>query len=443
MLLNSNGPEDHVQFEHSFSKRLRALGGMEHLFWLFDQNRSTNFAIAAEITGRFASAEWLAALNAVRRRHPLLSSRIATDQDGNPHFWSEPSAAIPLRVTEEAGRHWSQEVAVELHRRFDPATAPLVRAVVMQNARRSTLILVAHHAVADGMGGAGLIADVLSALSGAQMLPLPLVPSLEALLAETLDAVPPQASPPFAPVPKAFHAPDAAVHIDTVAFSRVVTSRLIDQARSAGTTVHGAITAAAYAALRDLSAQHRKGQIRTLTPMNVRFLSDDVANSLGVHITLPVTINEDAADTAFWDVARSVRREIVELKSKLASIAQLSAVRAAMSTRPSVEFVADLGSAVLAFDLILTNLGNEPIQTSYGAIELTGLWGPMVTSGFADDQVIGACTSDGRLRLTLTSRAPIKGLLEQIHKILTHGTIGSPNSMIPGVRPDAGIRRSC
>jgi hypothetical protein len=73
---------------------------------------------------------------------------------------------------------------------------------------------------------------------------------------------------------------------------------------------------------------------------------------------------------------------------------------------------------VLAFDVLLSDLGSQPIAATYDGVSLDALGGAFVTSGFADDQVIGACTIDGVLRLAHTSHLAIPGLLGEVRTIL-------------------------
>ena len=156
--------------------RVRALGSTEHLFWLLDQNRPTHFAMVAEIDRRFAPSAWHAAFQALQRRHPLLSTCIATDAQHNSAFHSVPGAVVPLRVIEHHATSWQTETAREIATRFDWATAPLVRATLLQRESTSTLILVAHHSVLDGMGAAYLIDELLRTLTGKPAAPLPAHP---------------------------------------------------------------------------------------------------------------------------------------------------------------------------------------------------------------------------------------------------------------------------
>ncbi|WP_260436091.1 condensation protein [Burkholderia sp. Bp9143] len=368
---------------------------------------------------RFAPDAWRAAFQALQHRHPLLSTCIAADAQRNSGFYRVTDAAVPLRVLEQDPTAWQAETAREIAARFVGSAAPLLRATLLQGECSSTLILVAHHSVVDGMGSASLIDDLLRILSGERLAPLPLVPSLETVLDTDLSHAAVLPPPAPAPAPKPFR-PDAAQapHVDAIALSADVTRQLMIRARAEQTTVHGAIAAAVHEAGRRLSSAWIERALRTVTPIDLRGLSDDARAAAGVYITQTITIDDHPRGMDIWTAARKIKQDLAPSQARASVAAELKALDAVMSTRPSVEHAAGFLSAVLAFDVMVSNLGNQPIASQYESVSLKALWGPIVTSGFADDQIIGACTIDGVLRLTHTSHGAIRGLLEEVRAIL-------------------------
>ncbi len=105
-------------------------------------------------------------LRQVQQHHPLLRVRIATDVIGQPKF-VETDNEIPLRlvaITDD--RHWQAELEVELARSLDWQVAPLLRVVLLQSGAESELMIICHHAIADGLSGIYLMRDILQGLGG-------------------------------------------------------------------------------------------------------------------------------------------------------------------------------------------------------------------------------------------------------------------------------------
>jgi hypothetical protein len=76
--------------------------------------------------------------------------------------------------------------------------------------------------------------------------------------------------------------------------------------------------------------------------------------------------------------------------------------------------MANVASEGLAFDVLLTNLGQRTIPAVYRNFRLHAVWGPCVATGFVHDQAIGVITVGDRLRLVHTSYDPVPGLLEHV-----------------------------
>ena len=63
---------DDLEVASPVTDQSRPLGSLEHLFWLFDQNRSFHFAVIALISGKASPANWRQALDLFQQR-PILS----------------------------------------------------------------------------------------------------------------------------------------------------------------------------------------------------------------------------------------------------------------------------------------------------------------------------------------------------------------------------------
>lgn len=402
---------------------IRKLGATEHLFWLIDRNRPIHFSLVAQIDWIFTHDAWRAALHMLQQRHPLLSARIAVDAGSSPVFHHDSDARIPLQIIDDARLSWQEEVAREMTTAVNWWDAPLVRATVLQGASESTLILCAHHAVLDGMGGAYLIEALLRTLSensfDLMQLAPSLVPSFETLLSTQMQAAALPGAMVPAPVPREFRPMSGArAEVAALALDAPLTQALVERARKEGTTVHGAVAAAVHEAGRRLSPAWRSRPIRTVTPIDVRKAIDGVGKACGVYITQTITIDDRKLGAPFWLAAREVKALLAPAQVHQSVVSETKALDAFMSSNPSVDDAAGFLSHALAFDVLLSNLGSEPIEAAYEGVSLKSLWGPFVSSGFADDQVVGVCTLGGILRLSHTSYDALPGLLDEVHRVL-------------------------
>jgi hypothetical protein len=110
-------------------KEVRALGAMERLFWLMDQNHPAHLTVTAEVKGITTVQNWRDALDAVQRCHPILSTSINRNEEGQPTLYQVDAAPIPLRVVDgSVQRRWELELDREMAVPFTPEQAPLTRA---------------------------------------------------------------------------------------------------------------------------------------------------------------------------------------------------------------------------------------------------------------------------------------------------------------------------
>jgi hypothetical protein len=126
------------------------LGSLEELVWLYDQTSPFHFVMGATFVGAETAVPWPKVLDALQRRHPLLRVRIEGDASAYPKFVTDEVARVPLRMgVVDIG--WAGEISRELQVPFDHHNAPLIRAVVCGDTTGSTLLLAAHHAIADAI----------------------------------------------------------------------------------------------------------------------------------------------------------------------------------------------------------------------------------------------------------------------------------------------------
>jgi hypothetical protein len=399
---------------------LRLLGSFEEFFWLIDQNRPLHFALAAQVQGPTTVRGWRRALR-VQRRHPLLSVCIEQNGDCHPHFRREIEAPIPLRVVQgrNAIQIWQSEMELELSIPFDPRHAPLMRAVLLHEAQRAVIILVAHHSIADGRSIAFVIRDLLQAVSGIPFGLLPVLPAHEEILGLTRpDAVAAEPSNESNVVVKPatyLRKEDSRPCIKGLLLTPELTGKLRERVRREGTSVHGALSAAL--ALASWQIGSELSPMRVVSPIDTRKLLG-LGEDCAVLIDAGVVPIEPYALVKFWEVARHAAQGLAGPRSLEGVLASRNALHRTVSAGIDVSAAAAICAHAFAHDLMLTNLGNIPYAIQFGALKLETVWGPSVSARFQGVPTIGVATTNGALSLLETRFAPSESLLETTEQIL-------------------------
>jgi NRPS condensation-like uncharacterized protein len=393
------------------SELLRALGAFEELFCLFDQHFPTNHALAARITGHATVQRWHDALDAVQQRHPLLSACIDTTFNRVPHFRRVIGQRIPLRLVTSSFARWEREIAEEVNEPFTPDQAPLFRAVLLHQETHCTFILSSHHAVSDGFSLIFLLRDILLALSGHALEALPLAPSREILFGAQQRTSAEPGLPSFAaqrpPLP----------HVKGIKLTTEQTTALQRRAREEGVTIHAAISAALTIAGRAIDESWRNNPLRIMSPAEIRDildLKDQCMVSFGGD---EISIAPGGSMT-FWEVARFAKDGLSAVKSKENISRMIDLQSGAVSSNLTVEQAFQLKRNAFNAQVMFSNLGRLPFDSTFGPLKLETLWAPCALRGIAGEQTLGAVSVNGSLHLTHISPAPIPGLLAGVEEVL-------------------------
>jgi hypothetical protein len=404
---------------------VRPLGSFEELLWLLDQGSPRHFSLAAEIEGHATVGDWRTALHHVQRRHPFFSVCIEKNARAKPHFRRSPQTPIPIRVVrvDASQPNWLTEMQTELATPFDPGRAPLVRAVLMHEPHRATLILTAHHSIADGLSLSFAIRDTLLALSGTPMEPLMVTPPIESMLDSAnsgpIDSTPTSEVSEVAEMrPLALHPRHGSIpSIRALRLTAEVTAKLRKRAQQEETTVHGALCAALVLAGRQVIGEWNDNPIRVVSPVDIRKLVG-MGEHCGLFVsTTPVSFLPDAP-TNFWELARFAKRQLAGAQTRDGVTPTIHAIQRSISKGLNVETASQFAAHGVAHGAVLTNLGNLRYQTSFGKFKLEALWGPAILRGFEGEPTIGTVTVNGSLHLLQTSHTPVPFLLERMERAL-------------------------
>ncbi|HVJ51751.1 MAG TPA: wax ester/triacylglycerol synthase domain-containing protein [Aliidongia sp.] len=406
--------------DHSYAPRkLRNLDGLEKALWLLNYNRNTHFSVVAEIEGLSTAEPLRAAAESVGKQIPFVSARIVVDTDGTPFFEIGEPRAIPLKVVEAGGRHWTQYLEDELADRFDAMADPLLRLRLVIDGGKCALILSMHHSVADGRSAVYLLRDILSSASGRQVVPAIDIRSLEQALDDK--KLPVREIPPLrealnpSPGYRAADLKQPSVAARTIDPGHVAALR--ERARQERTTVHGALCAAAARAFARTKPAHPVNPPRVLSPVDARRRLLDAAENLAFYVN-GITVDLPKFDENFWEDARRYSAKVDLFNDPHVLAYGIRGVRAAAEQASSVEIAAALWAKIFGAEVLVTNLGNLDIPVTYGSLHLTGLWGPAISMGIAGEESIGAATLDGRLHLLHLSFQPPIGFLDAVVDIL-------------------------
>ena len=403
---------------------LRPLGWTERLFWLLDRNRPRHFVLAAQVEGHTTADAWRRAVDAVQRRHPLLSVRIEARDDSVPCFRRAPGAQIPLRVVrgEGFGLDWEPQFARELASPVDPEQAPLMRVALCLEPDRAVCILSAHHSIADGMSVAFVVRDLLQALAGSTLQSLPVLPACDDLVGQAAAGLGREAAVAALDLPapgptSVYRRRDGAVpQIQMIGFEPPLVTRLRERARAEGTTLHGALCSGLALTFAQALDRPAGEPIRIWSPMDVRRLLGLGEDCALLALSMIVRA-EPRGLPGFWDVARGISGRLAASRTTDYLAAALGFLSQSIGSLEVAE-AAQLMARRFPFDFVVTNLGLLPYQTRFGHLKLSALWGPAVLSGFENEHVFGVTGTNAGLSLTYTSHTPIESLFERLGRNL-------------------------
>ncbi|GAP94279.1 phthiocerol/phthiodiolone dimycocerosyl transferase family protein [Leptolyngbya sp. NIES-2104] len=382
----------------------RYLGAFEHWFWLWDQTHPLQFAIVAKLQGQFSPNQLAIALQQVQHRHPMLRVCIATDEIGRPKF-VETEGEIPVRwVARTDDQHWQRELEQEMTYSFDWQVASLLRIVVLQAGDVSELMLVCYHSISDSLSNIYLLRDIVQALEGKTFEPLDLSTSL------SLE----EAFPQLAPAPEVMGEGShysttisrrSQPHIRSAMLSAELTQQLLERSRAEQTTVHGAISAAFLLALTQQPFR-LSDPVNCVHPVNVRsHLSLPMPDAVGLYVNSCMTTHSLEPNSVFWDVARSVKSQILQTDVAQQLVEDSKTRQATLANLPDPVALAEILKQA-AFQLVVTNLGLIKIPQQYDKIRIEALYAPAVLSGDPPERIVGVSTLGDRISLTIVFAPP-------------------------------------
>ena len=399
---------------------IRPLGYCERFFYLYSLAFPVHFCLVARIEGALDSARLAAALQQVRNRHSALRVCIVNDAEMGPAFCRTDNPIELHSASAETAADWRRVVERELSLPFGAFPGPLMRATALWASDGASIILTFHHAIVDALSGTRILHDVMRALAGQSLEVLPPLPPIENMIAGfvprsivggegTARHDISKANGRAAPRLEEF-----AACLAIAEWQQEETSRLLRSCKANGTTVHGAICAAAS---RHLPASDAN-TVRMHCPIDLSGITRSKPTGCGVFIGAGI-VEIPANAGKFWDDARHVVDILRMARSPVAAVDMLRWIAAEMPPAAAKDSAAAFFASLPQSSAVISNLGVLLLAAEYGSLRLKAVWGPaLLTNLPADRQTIGVSTFAGRLRMIHQSYKPIPGLLESIRGTL-------------------------
>ncbi len=404
------------------------LGPSERLFVAVRRFGAANVTRVMTLEGSLATSDIREAMALLQSRHPLLRARIV---DGDAPYFVHNSAPLPRvhRVERRDDEHFRRVLESVLDTQVNPEHGPHFEAHFLQSERspRAELILIADHAICDGMSMNSLCSELLDILAQRPLKPSqPILPVLAELLpniSRTKQALSfGHSFANFARIgaERALKGRRPAARSSAyvgASLGKQETSDLMARARKAGTTVTGALMAAVTVTLRD--RPEATSQLAVSVPVNLRpRISGRNLDARHLGNYTSVAYLRASTDGSLWELARSMkeRLDVTVRGDRLLAAANLI-------YRTGRHFVR--GDRPPLAHAMISNSGVVPLERDYGRFRVVAFHSATSAPMLSADFSFFCNTFDGALTLNLlfseelVSRKDAVQVLSRIRSQLT------------------------
>jgi NRPS condensation-like uncharacterized protein len=401
--------------------------------------------LAARIRGAVDPQGVATALDRLRSRHPLLAVRVEIGDDGTGMYLGSNVALPPVHVMARDGdNQWLARVEEELRAPFPIETGPLMRCSLVHAEDVCDVILCGHHAICDGMSMGYLLRDLLGCLAEPQAdVAGPLIPP--AIDRSTVPD-PPRSNALqrfiMGLINKRWAARDirfseadmrrmhekywehnADLQLLAWTLDARDTSSLVEKCRAERVTVNSALWTSFLAAQHDVQQDHLGYRQRSALAVNTRDkLRVSAGESVGFYASSLTVKLPYSPRMTFWDSARAVHARIGKELARTNLFRMLTSEAIHPTLLDSLYFRKfGLVDGAMPMKLLrkmkwhrttygyaITNIGRFDIPTSYGALELESVHGPLFYSD-VEEKMLGVTTVAGKLSFFHVSRRPVVG----------------------------------
>jgi hypothetical protein len=403
------------------AEKLRVLSANERVFLAVDQVTGFNFTIAVSFRGKVTHDRWRAAFAELQKRHPLLNVGINTDDTHAPYF--ERRAGLPIPVLFEvrsSATDWQRVMEAEFAEPFDYATAPLLRAVVLEDEAGCDLVVTSNHVIIDGMGVVAMVRDLLRAMAGERLHRLPVPVSADERVDQIRSRM--RESAPSLPEPPALtrtytrRLATGKPAIDALRFSPELTAQLLSYARQEKTTAGAVLVAAMDSVLRKLVPELKEANLHILTPVDARpYLGNEEDFVLSIGSARALAAYPDAG---IWQSARTLKSILLPFQSFEQIEATFKRTETIMAMKLPSATLVDAIIQKVGHDVALSNLKTVEFAQIPAELTVESVWGPSVLLGVEGEHFLGSATFGSALHLVYTSFSPVDGFLEAVRKTI-------------------------
>lgn len=406
---------------------LRRLSPYERLAWAAGDVVPVNIATIARVEGRANPARIRASLAAARRRHPMLGVRIADPGRWQAWLTTEAVRDPHLRVVRTtAPDAWARVVEEELPRRFDTATGPLARFVLVDAGGTFDLIAVCHHLICDSLSAGIVIDDVLRGPTPDLPGPRPIPPADDLL---------PRPRPELSDLRKLARALGSSTRparrtgplaFTTWSLGAEETSAVLTRCRAEGATLQAALCASFARAFP------HPADIAVAVDLR-RILAPAAQNAVGLYATSIVQPVDGTAPVDFWALARQARADLHSHlgPDELSPLVRAFRVLRLLPRKTMGSLIRGSESRGARFDVSISNsrLQHRP---DYGPLRLSALYGAAHTSLSGAPLVI-VVGYDGRLFFSVTS-GDETGSTQLCERAMSHLAAATATPSVPAER---------
>jgi Phthiocerol/phthiodiolone dimycocerosyl transferase C-terminus len=403
------------------------LGASERFFVAQHRGGATNLTRVILLAHPPHPAVVARALRMLAARHRLLRTRVS--EGARPSFVHGGGALPALHVVPRRSAHTFEEALRSVvNAPMDLAAGPVCQLhyVYTEGDPRAELIVAADHVVCDGVSMNALCAELLALCAGG-------LPARVARDLPVLEQLLPAASPleraravarslaRFARIQLCRRVAEARPRAESSDFlyaelSADETRALVERARSAGTTVTGALLAASLRAVR--TQRPHTLRLAASVPVNLRprlqdsaLTPDDLAN-----LTSAVYL-DTTASLPMWPLARALKHDLAR---------EVEGERFLNATTPVYQIgrMFTRGPRATLAHVMVSNSGTLPLRADYGAFQVVGFRSATSAPMLAADFALFCNTFDGRLCINLlfapevTSRQAAAEVLGQLRQHL-------------------------